>query len=71
MSSPASGPAMRFVRVDVILFLVSCAAAMAVLHVIVTYRDRGSLSAVTAAIALGKGIGLVRKLLPARPVVAA
>jgi len=61
---------MRFIRLDILLFLVSCAAALAVLHVIVTYRDRGSLSAVTAAIALGKGLGLVRRLLPARAALA-
>jgi hypothetical protein len=62
---------MQFVRLDILLFLVSCAAALALLHVIVTYRDRGSLSAVTAAIALGKGIGLIRRLIPTRAVLAA
>ena len=57
---------MRITHFDLIVFLAACAAAMAVLHLAVTYRERGSLTAITAVIGLGKAVMLIRKLLPAR-----
>ena len=57
---------MRVTHFDVIFFLVACAAAMALLHIAVTYRERGSLTLATALIGLGKAVMLVLKVFPAR-----
>ena len=57
---------MRLSYWNIFVFLIGCAAALALVHLIVTYRDRGSLTVATAAVAAGKSLMVVRKLLPAR-----
>ena len=53
-------------RTEVILFLACLTVAVAVAHVAMSCRDRGNITSVTIVIALGRGVAMIRKILPVR-----
>jgi hypothetical protein len=53
-------------RIEVVLFLAGLTLAVAIAHVALTCRDRGNVTSVTIVIALGRGVGVLRKILPVR-----